>query len=204
MDHGEHIDERDPNRQWNKPSHKQLVEETYPNPCEGSGDHALPPDITGERRGASSRGECGGGGRQRSWGEPSKERGGGDAMRLPSAGEGIGPTPDPEPLTWCGAVRCGAVREDSNTPLPRTVPDCSEWETGSGAWTGARGAKTNGSRFVRSRPEPDGRMRVRGWPLAGFGAVDSVACLGLGFASATCGIHYYVTADSTASFFHPG
>lgn len=106
VDHGEHIDERDPNRQWNKPSHKQLVEETYPNPCEGSGDHALPPDITGERRGASSRGECGGG-RQRSWGEPSKERGGGDAMRLPSAGEGIGPTPDPEPLTWCGAVRCG-------------------------------------------------------------------------------------------------
>lgn len=43
-----------------RPSRKQLLERTYSNPCEGSGDHALPPDITRGRRGASSRGGCGG------------------------------------------------------------------------------------------------------------------------------------------------
>jgi hypothetical protein len=41
----------DPNRQWN--NHRtRTARETYPNPCEESDDHALPPDITGARRGA--------------------------------------------------------------------------------------------------------------------------------------------------------
>jgi hypothetical protein len=150
VDHGEgeHIDERDPNRQWNKLSHKQLVEETYPNPCEGSGDHALPPDITGERRGASSRGECGGG-RQRSWGELSKERGGGDAMRC-DCREGIGPEP-PTPSRQRGAVRCG------RTAIRLSREQC---QTAASGRLGVGRALVQGgrrtSRFVRSRPEPDG------------------------------------------------
>jgi len=41
----------DPNRQWS--SHRTgTARETYPNPCEESGNHPLPPDITGARGGA--------------------------------------------------------------------------------------------------------------------------------------------------------
>jgi hypothetical protein len=54
-------------------------------------------------------------------------------MRLPSAGEGIGPTPDPdpEPLTWCGAVWCGAGGQQYASPENSArLQRVGDWEWG--------------------------------------------------------------------------
>ena len=52
-------------------------------------------------------------------------------MRLPSAGEGIGPTPHPEPLTWCGAVWCGAGGQQYASPENSArLQRVGDWEWG--------------------------------------------------------------------------
>lgn len=130
-----YVDGTDPNKQaMERPSRKQLLERTYSNPCEGSGDHVLPPDITRSRRGASSRGGRGG--------EvgASKERDDGGA----TAGKGLAPIP--EPPTWCGwTVRFSET-------------DCSEW------WGARAGNAVLRLGATRERGPGDEEERVAGLP----------------------------------------